>query len=99
MIIMGKSNTTEEQNGKEQNGKKQNHKESSKEPDKKKNVAIGTPYDDAFRTMLAECSGLLIPIINEVFGKHYSGSERIVFRQNEHFFKPSRWWLWKTDHW
>ena len=66
---MGKSNTTEEQNGKEQNGKKQNHKESSKEPDKKKNVAIGTPYDDAFRTMLAECSGLLIPIINEVFGK------------------------------
>ncbi len=44
-----------------------------------------TPYDDAFRTMMNDCVKLLIPVINEVFGKNYSGSETIVFRPNEHF--------------
>ncbi len=44
-----------------------------------------TPYDDAFRTMMNDCVKLLIPVINEVFGKHYSGNERIIFRPNEHF--------------
>ena len=44
-----------------------------------------TPYDDAFRTMMNDCVRLLIPIINEVFGKNYSGNERIIFRPNEHF--------------
>ena len=32
-----------------------------------------------------DCVKLLIPVINEVFGKNYSGSETIVFRPNEHF--------------
>ena len=44
-----------------------------------------TPYDDAFRTMMNDCVRLLIPVINEVFGKNYSGNERIIFRPNEHF--------------
>ena len=44
-----------------------------------------TPYDDAFRTMMNDCVKLLIPVINEVFGKNYSGNERIIFRPNEHF--------------
>ena len=44
-----------------------------------------TPYDDVFRTMMNDCIRLLIPVINEVFGKHYSGNERIVFHPNEHF--------------
>ena len=44
-----------------------------------------TPYDDAFRTMMNDCVRLLIPVINEVFGKHYSGNEKIIFRPNEHF--------------
>ena len=44
-----------------------------------------TPYDDAFRTMMNDCIRLLIPVINEVFGKNYSGNERIIFRPNEHF--------------
>ena len=44
-----------------------------------------TPYDDAFRTLMNDCVQLLIPVINEVFGKHYSGNERIIFRPNEHF--------------
>ena len=46
---------------------------------------VNTPYDDAFRTMVNDCTRLLIPVINEVFGKHYNGNEEIVFHANEHF--------------
>lgn len=50
------------------------------------NVRItNTPYDDVFRTLLNDCSSLIIPVINEVFGERYSGQEKIVFSQNEHF--------------
>ncbi len=28
---------------------------------------VNTPYDDVFRTLLNDCSRLIIPIINEVF--------------------------------
>ncbi len=44
-----------------------------------------TPYDDVFRTLLNDCSFLIIPVINEVFGEHYSGQEKIIFSPNEHF--------------
>ena len=44
-----------------------------------------TPYDDVFRTLLNDCSALIIPVINEVFGENYSGKEEIVFSPNEHF--------------
>ena len=44
-----------------------------------------TPYDDVFRTLLNDCSRLIIPVINEVFGEDYSGREKIVFSPNEHF--------------
>ena len=27
-----------------------------------------TPYDDVFRTLLADCRSLIIPVINEAFG-------------------------------
>ncbi len=33
-----------------------------------------TAYDDAFRTLLNDCSELIIPVVNEVFGEHYSGA-------------------------
>lgn len=46
---------------------------------------IGTPYDDVFRTLLNDCSRLIIPVINEIFGEHYTGEEDIVFLPNEHF--------------
>lgn len=39
------------------------------------------PYDDVFRTLLNDCSSLIIPVINEVFGEDYSGEEKIVWRQ------------------
>jgi len=50
------------------------------------NIRItSTPYDDVFRTLLNDCSPLIIPVINEVFGEHYSGQEKIIFSPNEHF--------------
>lgn len=44
-----------------------------------------TPYDDVFRTLLNDCSQLIIPVINEVFREHYTGQEKIIFFPNEHF--------------
>ncbi len=46
---------------------------------------VNTPYDDVFRTLLNDCSSLIIPVINEVFGENYTGDEQIVFSPNEHF--------------
>ena len=46
---------------------------------------VPTPYDDTFRTLMNDCVRLLIPLINEIFGKNYSGDEQIIFRPNEHF--------------
>ena len=46
---------------------------------------VPTPYDDAFRTMMNDCIQLLIPVINEIFGKHYTGKEKIITHSNEHF--------------
>ena len=44
-----------------------------------------TPYDDVFRTLLNDCCSLILPVINEMFGEHYSGQETIIFSPNEHF--------------
>ncbi|MFG6393212.1 MAG: hypothetical protein K1W24_03330 [Lachnospiraceae bacterium] len=44
-----------------------------------------TPYDDVFRTLLNDCSFLVLPMLNEVFGEHYTGKEEITFFLNEHF--------------
>lgn len=46
-----------------------------------------TPYDDVFRTLLVECSKLVIPLINEIFGEDYTGNEKIQFSPNEHFLR------------
>ncbi len=42
-------------------------------------------YDGVFRTILNDCSKLIIPIINEIFGETYTGKEEIRFFPNEHF--------------
>ena len=42
-------------------------------------------YDSAFRTVLNDCSKLMIPIINISFGERYTGNEKIIFYPNEHF--------------
>lgn len=35
--------------------------------------------------MINDCRELLLPLINEAFGEHYTGDEKIVFSVNEHF--------------
>lgn len=44
-----------------------------------------TPYDDVFKTLLNDCSSLIIPVINEVFQEHYRGDETITFHSNDHY--------------
>ena len=50
-------------------------------------TSSNTPYDDVFRTLLNDCSSLIIPVINEVFGENYRGDEEITFYPNEHFIQ------------
>ena len=37
-----------------------------------------TPYDDVYRTLVNDCTELMIPVVNEVFHENYSGKEEIV---------------------
>lgn len=48
-------------------------------------ITSGTPYDDVFRTLLNDCTSLIIPVVNEVFEENYTGNEPIHFLPNEHF--------------
>ena len=50
-----------------------------------KSSAVNTPYDDVFRTMLNDCSCLIIPVINEVFSEQYTGEEEVIFPPETHF--------------
>lgn len=49
--------------------------------------SINTPYDDVFRTLLTDCTELVIPVVNEVFHMDYTGKEEICLLQNEHFVR------------
>ncbi len=44
-----------------------------------------TPYDDAFRTLLTDCSRLIIPLVNVMFDSNYSMDEVVSLFQNESF--------------
>ena len=48
-----------------------------------------TAYDDAFRTMLNDCSALIIPVVNLYFNENYTGKEEIIFSKNEHYLAHS----------
>ena len=48
-----------------------------------------TAYDDAFRTMLNDCSALIIPVVNLYFNENYTGNEKITFSKNEHYLAHS----------
>ena len=48
-----------------------------------------TAYDDAFRTMLNDCSTLIIPVVNLYFNETYTGREKITFSKNEHYLAHS----------
>lgn len=59
-----------------------------KEYDETKDQALSaTPYDDVFRTLLVDCSGLVYPLLNEIFGEHYGKDVILDFHQNEHYLK------------
>ena len=45
-----------------------------------------TPYDDAWRTLTTTVPNLLIPMITELFGTHFSEHANVVLNQNEHLF-------------
>ncbi|MBR2216049.1 MAG: hypothetical protein IJ849_09855 [Selenomonadaceae bacterium] len=44
-----------------------------------------TAYDDSFRTLLNDCRELIIPVVNEAFGEHYTGREKVIFAPNEQY--------------
>ena len=44
-----------------------------------------TPYDDAWRTTITDLRQLLIPLVNVIFGEHYTERASVVFSPNEHF--------------
>jgi len=46
-------------------------------------------YDAAFRTLLNDCPHLIIPLLNEMFGEHFKGDEKIEFFPNEHFINQN----------
>lgn len=48
-----------------------------------------TAYDDAFRTILNDCSALIIPVVNLYFNENYTGDEEITFSKNEHYLAHS----------
>lgn len=48
---------------------------------------VNTPYDDVFRTLLTDCKSLIIPVVNEVFGEHFTGKEKVVLKENEIFLR------------
>ena len=49
------------------------------------NSSITTAYDDVFRTLLNDCSSLIIPVINELFHTKYALNEHITLCNNELF--------------
>ena len=42
-------------------------------------------YDGVFRTVLNDCRKFILPLLNEVFGETYDGTETVEFYPNEHF--------------
>lgn len=44
-----------------------------------------TPYDDVYRTLLNDCTSLIIPVVNEVFQKQHGEHEKVTVLNNEFF--------------
>lgn len=55
----------------------------NKKKDKVNNT--GTPYDDVYRTLLNDCTSLIIPVVNEVFQKQHGDNEKVTVLNNEFF--------------
>ena len=48
---------------------------------------VNTLYDDVFRTLLTDCKSLIISVVNEVFGEHFTGEEKVILKENEIFLR------------
>lgn len=44
-----------------------------------------TPYDDVGKTMLIDCPSTIFPLVNEIFGEHYTGTEVIEFLHESNY--------------
>ena len=58
--------------------------------EKNESVAIGTPYDDVFRTMITDSDSLAISLINLMFGLNISKDAKLVRYQNEVYLKENK---------
>ncbi len=47
--------------------------------------SLDTAYDDAFHTMMLKCDDLVFPLLNFMFGEHYTGQEQIIRTSNEEY--------------
>ena len=52
-----------------------------------------TPYDDVFRTLLTDCTELMIPVVNEIFHTKYTGKETPIPQvlKNQLYGGSARW--------
>ena len=57
--------------------------EITEKPDK--SLPSPTAYDDVFKTLLHDCGRLVIPLVNEMFGKTYDMNEGITLKNSTHF--------------
>ena len=64
-------------------GSKRNH--FAEQPVTEQHSVTGTHYDNAFRTLISDCTELIIPLVNMAFNENYTGKEEIRFFPNEHF--------------
>ena len=62
----------------------------NEEKEKDKTESSSTPYDDVFKTLLNDCTFLIIPVISEVFHEHYRGDEKIEFHKNDHYINGQK---------
>jgi hypothetical protein len=58
-----------------------------KRGEKQMSENYNTPYDDVFRTLIRDCSHLVIPVINEAFGENYGSDAEIILKENEIFLR------------
>ena len=49
-----------------------------------------TPYDDVFRTLLTDCTELMIPVVNEIFHTNYTGNEKYVCSRTSILYSARR---------
>ena len=47
--------------------------------------SLNTAYDDAFRTMIQKCDDLVLPMLNYMFGEHYTEEDQIIRSANEEY--------------